>query len=706
MGGLVARSYMNEQTHQTLRGPEPGGDRVSQLITLATPHHGTPLANGSARVPGWESDWNWLAAQLDAMVWNSPSQGSTLSSLQSNRADLRWDDVYPINWPGKYDGTVETNSWLAGVPHTYDYKITAFYGVIGGGGFIVPYGGYGPAGTEVPFGSPGIWDVMQQPHNTAQAISVLAVITERIMDNAFGSSDTIYSVVNDGVVPAESGEFAGSAATPISCTGRDHTQMIEDPQGLPCKSGPLFSSILSILGVSATSPPPLITISPDDSWSFGSINVGNSSLETFALSNDGGGTLTVTSVITSGDSEFSIVGAPISQFSLTPGTSQTVTVRFQPTSGGSKSAALIVNSNASNNSAKTISLTGTGVASNPCSYSLTSTVASVGSGSGSGGFTVNAGAGCTWTVSAGASWVTIVSPSGGSGSATQTVTFQVGANNTGAPQTTVINVQGGSQALAFQLTQDYADQGCTYAVSPGVQSMPSSAGGSSFLVSSPSTCGWSASSNTPWITVTTSGTHLGSASVSYTLAGNSNSSQRIGTITVTGQNGSTVFSIIQSGAANSCSYSISPAQASSIYQGGATYINVTTGTGCSWTASSSDAWLVIQNGSYGSGAGQVQFNISENPSTSPRIGFITVEGETQKWVYTLTQLAQPAVYPTVTLAEASFTMGNALVGVTSYQTVTVQNTGTGVLYIGSISLLSGTAEFRSEEHTSELQSLR
>src|ERR1035438_10502106 len=122
MGGLVARSYMNEQTHQTLRGPEPGGDRVSQLITLATPHHGTPLANGSARVPGWESDWNWLAAQLDAMVWNSPSQGSTLSSLQSNRADLRWDDVYPINWPGKYDGTVETNSWLAGVPHTYDYK--------------------------------------------------------------------------------------------------------------------------------------------------------------------------------------------------------------------------------------------------------------------------------------------------------------------------------------------------------------------------------------------------------------------------------------------------------------------------------------------------------------------------------------------------------------------------------------------------------
>src|ERR1035438_4522170 len=377
MGGLVARSYMNEQTHQTLRGPEPGGDRVSQLITLATPHHGTPLANGSARVPGWESDWNWLAAQLDARVWNSPSQGSTLSSLQSNRADLRWDDVYPINWPGKYDGTVETNSWLAGVPHTYDYKITAFYGVIGGGGFIVPYGGYGPAGTEVPFGSPGIWDVMQQPHNTAQAISVLAVITERIMDNAFGSSDTIYSVVNDGVVPAESGEFAGSAATPISCTGRDHTQMIEDPQGLPCKSGPLFSSILSILGVSATSPPPLITISPDDSWSFGSINVGNSSLETFALSNDGGGTLTVTSVITSGDSEFSIVGAPISQFSLTPGTSQTVTVRFQPTSGGSKSAALIVNSNASNNSAKTISLTGPGVASNPCSYSLTSTVASV-----------------------------------------------------------------------------------------------------------------------------------------------------------------------------------------------------------------------------------------------------------------------------------------------------------------------------------------
>lgn len=42
MGGLVARSFM--QHHWFPDGPQ-GGERVLRLITLATPHHGTPVAN-------------------------------------------------------------------------------------------------------------------------------------------------------------------------------------------------------------------------------------------------------------------------------------------------------------------------------------------------------------------------------------------------------------------------------------------------------------------------------------------------------------------------------------------------------------------------------------------------------------------------------------------------------------------------------------
>src|SRR5690606_521070 len=50
MGGLVSRSFMTE--HIFTRGKYAGtscGELVKQLITLGTPHHGSPMANGPAR---------------------------------------------------------------------------------------------------------------------------------------------------------------------------------------------------------------------------------------------------------------------------------------------------------------------------------------------------------------------------------------------------------------------------------------------------------------------------------------------------------------------------------------------------------------------------------------------------------------------------------------------------------------------------------
>ncbi len=89
----------------------------------------------------------------------------------------------------------------------------------------------------------------------------------------------------------------------------------------------------------------------------------------------------------------------------------------------------------------------------------------------------------------------------------------------------------------------------------------------------------------------------------------------------------------------------------------------------------------------------MQFNILQNPTSSPRTGFITVQGDTQSVVYTLTQNSQPATSPKIAVPTTSFNLGNALVGATTYQTVTIQNNGTGALYVGSIYLLSGTAEY-------------
>jgi triacylglycerol esterase/lipase EstA (alpha/beta hydrolase family) len=50
MGGLIARSYMNEQVHTVgAFAGKAGGERVIKLITLGTPHHGTIAANEQSR---------------------------------------------------------------------------------------------------------------------------------------------------------------------------------------------------------------------------------------------------------------------------------------------------------------------------------------------------------------------------------------------------------------------------------------------------------------------------------------------------------------------------------------------------------------------------------------------------------------------------------------------------------------------------------
>jgi triacylglycerol esterase/lipase EstA (alpha/beta hydrolase family) len=77
MGGLVARSFMQEWTDGSLRG----GDRVLRVTTLATPHHGTPLADDAE-----------LTASLDV--------------VREQGQDMAWD---------KFDGTDtvgHANAWL------------------------------------------------------------------------------------------------------------------------------------------------------------------------------------------------------------------------------------------------------------------------------------------------------------------------------------------------------------------------------------------------------------------------------------------------------------------------------------------------------------------------------------------------------------------------------------------------------------------
>ncbi|MBX7223363.1 MAG: choice-of-anchor D domain-containing protein [Blastocatellia bacterium] len=128
MGGLVSRSFM--QQHWQLNGVfggKKGSERVIKLITLGTPHHGTPLANGDARDNKAGFIWLLSLSRFDNLMIPSFNQ--------LNRSNMHWD-----NYENNYDNSGlidynlfpnERNTWLINELNndaSIDNKIIAYAG--------------------------------------------------------------------------------------------------------------------------------------------------------------------------------------------------------------------------------------------------------------------------------------------------------------------------------------------------------------------------------------------------------------------------------------------------------------------------------------------------------------------------------------------------------------------------------------------------
>ncbi len=128
MGGLVARNSLTFQQSSGAFNGKVLGERVPKIITLATPHHGSPLANGPARDYRAGVGWGAIIDNLDnfdQLFW-----GTGPGWNQVNRSDLRWDN---------YDGLLnydlypdERNFWLDDLNQSriHDSKIIAYGGAI------------------------------------------------------------------------------------------------------------------------------------------------------------------------------------------------------------------------------------------------------------------------------------------------------------------------------------------------------------------------------------------------------------------------------------------------------------------------------------------------------------------------------------------------------------------------------------------------
>jgi M6 family metalloprotease-like protein/uncharacterized repeat protein (TIGR02543 family) len=101
---------------------------------------------------------------------------------------------------------------------------------------------------------------------------------------------------------------------------------------------------------------------------------------------------------------------------------------------------------------------------------------------------------------------------------------------------------------------------CSYSISPTTQSFTGSGGTGSVSVTAQSGCDWTAVSNVSWITITSNSSGAGSGTVDYSVAANTSTSPRTGTMTIAGK----TFTVSQDGAGAETALSNAVPQSDSI----------------------------------------------------------------------------------------------------------------------------------------------
>ena len=295
--------------------------------------------------------------------------------------------------------------------------------------------------------------------------------------------------------------------------------------------------------------------------------------------------------------------------------------------------------------------------SGACAFALGSTSQTVPSaGASPVTVTVTTTSNCAWTATTGASWIHVTSGASGNGNGTVALTVDA---NTGASRAASVTIAG----QTFTVTQAAAPPVvvCAYSLNPENLSVSAAAGpGTLIAVTAQSTCDWTATTQTTWITITSGATGKGNGAVGFTVAANTGA-ERTGTISIADK----TFTVTQAAPAPPpCTFSIAPPSQSIAAAGGAgTAVTVTAASGCNWTAASNDPWLTITAGATGSGNGTVTFTAAANTGAS-RTGTLTIAGKT----HTVTQAAPaPACTYAINPTQRSFNDpgGSATITVTA-----------------------------------------
>ena len=158
-------------------------------------------------------------------------------------------------------------------------------------------------------------------------------------------------------------------------------------------------------------------------------------------------------------------------------------------------------------------------------------------------------------------------------------------------------------------------------------------------------CIWTAISNSAFVTITSGSSGVGSGVVNFTVLATGSAVNLSGTLTIAGQ----TFTVTETGTQQGCTFSISPTNQTFPATGGTGTVNVTTQSGCTWTAVSNSGFISITSGSSGVGSGVVTFSVAPTNTNLTLFGTLTIAGQTftvteggsqQNCTFTITPTAQ------------------------------------------------------------------
>ncbi|MBI4748442.1 MAG: choice-of-anchor D domain-containing protein [Acidobacteria bacterium] len=533
MGGLVARSFIQQHWQQQgIFGGKRGGERVLKLITLGTPHHGSPMSNGEARDQKAGFSWGNILNLFD----NSYYSPIGPKYYQLNRSNLYWD-----NYDGLLNYSIypnERNDWLAtelNSDSTFDNKIIAY-----AGSFPTP--------------------------------SCVSCCTNKYcLGNSILSG--VFNLQSDGIVPISSALFHTQNGEPRVVwrffSEYNHSEIVAgkgdnilfdkikldleaiQPATLP--SAPVLSSP----GTSSSPGPVISTTTPTFQWQ-PVPSAQNYGLYIRQLNSDGSlGPLVFDSEVNWGPISGSIFSLP-SSFALVDGRRYRWDMRSRNTAGwGNLTSEFYfqINTGTGNGGCLVTPLT----VPTTIPGSLSSSDCSFSSGRAPGSYydqySFNGVSGQQVTISLNAGWDTFLILNGPN--ATE-VAYNDDSNETlnsritvGLTLTGTYTIQATSYNSAttgsytLSISTSGSGGGCNYSLSPTNSSIGSGGGTGSISVTAGTGCNWTASSNVGWMTVTSGFSGSGNGSVTYSVSGNS-SSARTGTLTIAGQ----IFTVQQNGNSN------------------------------------------------------------------------------------------------------------------------------------------------------------